>query len=98
MEMLKRNNKPYTKDGYTVEQNREKIETLMEDSDLSFEDALSEWENYSSFDTDNDEFWKGENANLRGGKKKRKKSRKRNKKKQKGGTRKKYKYYFNEYI
>ena len=35
---------------------------------------------------------------MRGGKKKRKKSRKRNKKNKKGGTRKKYKYYFNEYI
>ena len=50
------------------------------------------------FDTDNDKFLKGENANLKGGKKRRKKSRKRNKKKQKGGTKKKHKYYFKEYI
>ena len=98
MEMLEKNNKPFRKDGYVVEQNRDRIERLMDDYNIPFEEALTSWVGYPSFNTDNNEFWKGENANMRGGKKKRKKSRKRNKNNKKGGTRKKYKYYFNEYI
>lgn len=98
MEMLEKNNKPFTKDGYVVEQNRDRIERLMDDYNIPFEEALTSWVGYPSFNTDNNEFWKGENANMRGGKKRRKKSRKRNKNNKKGGTRKKYKYYFNEYI
>ena len=97
MEMLKRNNKPYTENGYTVEQNRERVETLMDFNEIGFEEAVEEWESHPQFDDDNKEFWNGENG-IKGGKKKRKKSRKRKKKNKKGGTRKKYKYQFNEYI
>ena len=97
MEMLKKNYKPFTEYGYTVEQNRDRVEYLMDDKNLTFEEALIEWESHDQFDQDNIEFWNGENG-IKGGKKRRKKSRKRNKKNKKGGTRKKYKYYFNEYI
>jgi hypothetical protein len=98
MEMLKRNNKPFTENGWTVQENVGRVEQLMEaHGEEDFEEALQEWENHPQFDEDNKEFWNGENG-IKGGKKKRKKSRKRNKKNKKGGTRKRYKYYFNEYI
>ena len=99
MEMLKRNNKPFTENGWTVQENVGRVEQLMETyGKEDFEEALEEWENHDQFNQDNKDFWNEENG-IKGGKKKRKKSRKRHKKKnKKGGTRKKYKYYFNEYI
>ena len=97
--MLKRNNKPFTENGWTVQENVGRVEQLMETyGKEDFEEALEEWENHDQFNQDNKDFWNEENG-IKGGKKKRKKSRKRHKKKnKKGGTRKKYKYYFNEYI
>ena len=41
MEMLEKNNKPFRKDGYVVEQNRDRIERLMDDYNIPFEEALT---------------------------------------------------------
>ena len=59
MEMLEKNNKPFRKDGYVVEQNRDRIERLMDDYNIPFEEALTSPQvGYPSFNTDNNEFWK----------------------------------------